>query len=453
MELIPVNLFIIVTSFFFVTSPIPLSALGLVQLLICCWAIYKHSPVKLPLGIFFLALLYFLHCGFGLLFLQGYSFNEIESRHIYSLKDYGFAQVFTELSILLYTMGYISKMKIGLSKNLKRIEVVDSKYFWGFFLLCFPFYVASIIMTVDIARESGYLATYNETNSTSLFHYGSILINSCIPMTALLLIINKKNKDLCKYLAIIMLLISVYSMMSGQRIIAITGLMAIGLIYFNVVSVINKKTIIFITLFFILFVVVSPLVTALRTYGQVDVEHMTETYEEMKTMEQNGFMYSFIHEFGNTVISLVVPMTRTGESASYSFGLTYFFAPLSLSPKLPIALVESDIYKDAMSFITRYPEARVIHFGGSILGESYANFGWLGIFLFILIGRLIKHVDNSINMAKNGFVSYTSLLLIFIIPGLLRWTRDALSIVVGFIFIVLYFLWSFSLNKKQLNNL
>lgn len=453
MQLLPVNLFIVVTSLFFVTNPIPLSILGLFQLLICCWAIYKHSPVKLSLGIFFLVLLYFLHSGFGLLFLQGYSFNEIESRNIYSLRDYGFAQVFTELSILLYTEGYISKMKTGISKNYKRIEEVDSKYFWGFFFLCFPFYVASIVMTIDIARESGYVATYSETRATSLFHYGSILINACIPMAVLLLIINKKKVAICKFLAIIMLLLSVYSMTSGQRIIPITGLLALGIIYFNVVSRFSKRTILIISFFFVLLIVFMPMITALRTYGNVDVEHMAETYKEMKTIEEDGFMYNFIHEFGNTVISLIVPMTRTGESASYSFGLTYLFAPLSLSPKLPLDLVESDIYRDAMYFITRYPEAKVINFGGSILGESYANLGWLGICVFLLIGRLVKYVDYSINMARNGYVSYTSLLLIFIIPGLLRWTRDGILIVIGFIFIVLYFLWSFSLNKKHFNNL
>lgn len=451
MHLVLVNLIIIVTSLFCVTDPIPLSALGLVQIVVCCWTIYKHSPIKLPLGLFFLALIYFLHSGFGLLLLQGYSFNEIEPRHIYTLKEYGYAQVFTELSIFLFTMGYISKVRKKIAPKIKEIGDIQGKYYVAFFLLCFPLYVASILMTVNIAKNYGYVDTYRMTSSSPLFHYGSILINSCIPMVTLLFVIYKKNVVMCRNLAVIMLIISVYSMVSGQRIIAITGIISLGVIYYNVVSEINKKTLIIISLFAVFLVVFLPMVTALRTYGNVDVEHMTETYNEMKTVDEEGFLYSFIHEFGNTVISLVIPIIRTGESDTYSFGLTYLLAPLSLSPKLPVALIESDFYRDAMFFITKYPEARFINFGGSILGEAFANFGWLGFLVLYFVGLLIKQIDNSIYMARTGQVSYYSLLLIFVIPNLLRWTRDAISCVIGFIFIALYFLWLFSLNKKQTN--
>ena len=102
-----------------------------------------------------------------------------------------------------------------------------------------------------------------------------------------------------------------------------------------------------------------------------------------------------------------------------------------------------------MYFITKYPEAKFINFGGSILGESFSNFGWFGCMVLFVVGLFIKLIDNSILLAKQGRVSYFSLLLIFIIPNLLRWVRDAFSCVIGFTFIVLYVLWLYSVNKKK----
>ena len=436
------------------TDIIPLSVLGLLQIAICGFELYRQSPLKFPLGLFFLSLIYILHSGFGLLFLQGYSFHEVEPRNIYTLNDYGYAQIFTELSIFLYTIGYSSKVKLQLLiPKLKNIRYIQGKYFFAFFLLCLPFYVASILMRIDIARNYGYVETYRMTSSSVLFHYGSIFINSCVPMATILLVIYKKNVTMCKIIAVIMLILSIYSMVSGQRIIAITGIISIGVVYYNVVSEIRKKDLIFLSLFAVSLIVILPIVTELRTYGNVDIEHMTETYNDMKTTKEDGALYSFIHEFGNTVISLVIPITRTSGSETYSFGLTYLLAPLSLSPKLPIDLIESDFYRDAMFFITKYPEAKYINFGGSILGEAFANFGWFGFLVLYFVGLLIKQIDISIYKAKTGYVSFYSLLLIFVIPNLLRWTRDAISCVIGFIFIALYFLWYFSQkNDKQIQN-
>lgn len=435
-------------SFFFKTDPVPLSILGLVQVLICCWEIYKHSPIKLPLGIFFLSLIYILHSGYALLFLQGYSFVKF-SPGIYTISDYWIAQIFTELSIFLFTVGYTtSKVRVNLSYKTISTDNVDGRYFWAFFLLCFPLYVAFIFSKISAAREMGYLATY-QVSSNPLFHYGIIFINSCIPFTTLLFVIYRKNITMCKCLAVVMLLLSVYSMASGQRIIAVTGIISLGVIYFNVVSTVNKKNLIIIAATVVLFIIFLPIISKLRTYGHVDVENISDTFGDMRGEGGAGFLYDFIIEFGDTVISLIFPILKTGESAPYGFGLTYLLAPLSISPVLPGFLVESDFYKDAVFFITKYPEAAQINFGGSILGEAYANFGWLGCLVLFFVGVLIRTIDNSIHLAKKGLISYYSLLLIFVIPSLLRWTRDSFGCVFGFVFVILYFLLQFSLRKRK----
>lgn len=447
MQLIIVNILIIVLSWLLRSDLISLSVLGLSQLVICCFSLYKNSPIKLPVGLFYLILIYLFHSGFALLFLQGYSLNDF-SQGYYSESDYSKAQIFTEMSVFLFTIGYTRKLNINFISRAKEVVDVQGKYFVAFFLLCLPLYIASIYIKIDIARESGYLATFQVT-SMPLFHYGSMFINSCVPMATLLFILYKKNSVVCRNLAILMFLLSVYSMASGQRILAITSILSLGLIYFNVVSTINKKNFIIISLIVVALLVFLPLVTSLRKYGLVDAEHLSDAYQEMRTDTEGGSLFGFIREFGDTVISLIFPMLKTGYSEPYGLGLTYLLAPLSLSPKLPIDLVESDFYRDAMYFITKYPEAKFINFGGSILGESYANFGWFGCVVIFFVGLLNKLIDNSIHLARKGYISYPSMLLIFIIPNLLKWVRDAFSCVIGFTFIVLYLLWIFSLNKKK----
>lgn len=447
MQLIIVNILIIVFSWLLKTDLVFLSILGLLQLVICCFALYKNSPIKLPIGLFYLILIYLFHSGFALLFLQGYQLIEF-SQGYYTVSDYGKAQIYIEMSIFLFTLGYIRKLRLKLISGAREIVNVYGKYFVYFFLFCLPLYIASIYIKIDIAREYGYLATYKVT-SMPLFHYGSTFIESCVPMATLLFIFYKNNLNICKYLAILMFLLSVYSMASGQRILAITSILSLGVIYFNVVSTINKKNILFILLIIVFFLVFLPLVTSLRYYGNVDAEHMTDAYLEMNSESEEGSLYGFIREFGDTVVSLIIPMKKTGYPEPYGFGLTYLLAPLSISPKLPVDLVQSDFYRDAMYFITKYSEAKLIHFGGSILGESYANFGWLGCMVLYIVGLLIKLIDHSIHLAKQGYISYPIILLIFIIPNLLRWIRDALSCVIGFMFIVLYLLWLYSQEKKR----
>lgn len=447
MQLFIVNLLIIVSSWLLRTDLISLSILGLSQLVICSFALYRNSPIRLPVGLFYLILIYLFHSGFALLFLQGYSYGEL-SQGYYTESDYSKAQIFTELSVFLFTIGYTRKLSLNLITRAKEVVDVQGKFFVAYFLLCLPLYIASIYIKIDIAKESGYLATYQVT-SMPLFHYGSMFINSCVPMATLVFILYKKNLAFCKYLAILMFLLSVYSMASGQRILAVTSILSLGLIYFNVVSTINKKNFIIISLIAVSLLVLLPLVTSLRKYGLVDAEHLTDAYQEMRTDTEGGALFGFIREFGDTVISLIFPMLRTGYTEPYGLGLTYLLGPLSLSPKLPIDFVQSDFYRDAMYFITKYPEAKFINFGGSILGESFANFGWFGCLVISLVGRLNKLIDKSIHLAKQGYISYPSLLLIFIIPNLLRWIRDAFSCVIGFSFILLYLLWVFSLKKKK----
>lgn len=447
MQLFIVNLLIIVSSWLLRTDLISLSILGLSQLVICSFALYRNSPIRLPVGLFYLILIYLFHSGFALLFIQGYSLVDF-SQGYYTESDYSKAQIFTEMSVFFFTIGYTRKLSLNFISKAKDVVDVQGKYFVAFFLLCLPLYIASIYIKIDIAKESGYLETYMVT-SMPLFHYGSTFIESCVPMATLLFILYKKNLSVCKYLAILMFLLSVYSMASGQRILAITSILSLGLIYFNVVSTINKKNFIIISLIAVSLLVLLPLVTSLRKYGLVDAEHLADAYQEMKTDSEGGVLFGFIREFGDTVVSLIFPMLRTGYTEPYGLGLTYLLGPLSLSPKLPIDLVQSDFYRDAMYFITRYPEAIYIHFGGSILGESFSNFGWFGCIAIYFVGLLNKMIDNSIYMAKKGYVSYPSILLIFIIPNLLKWVRDSFACVIGFTFIILYLLWLFSLNKKK----
>ncbi len=447
MPIVFVNILIIISSWLLRTDLISLSILGLSQLVICSFALYRNSPIKLPVGLFYLILIYLFHSGFALLFLQGYSLVDF-SQGFYTVSDYGKAQIFTEMSVFLFTLGYNRRLKLNLISGARKILDVNGKYFVVFFLFCLPLYIASIYIKIDIAKEAGYLATYKVT-SMPLFHYGSMFINSCVPTATLLFVFYKKNSVACKYLAVFMLLLTVYSMASGQRILAITSILSLGVIYFNVVSTINKKN--FIVIFFIIvfFLFFLPLVTSLRKYGNVDAEHLTEAYLDLQTGTEEGSLYGFLREFGDTVISLIFPMLNTGNSEPYGFGLTYLLAPLSLSPKLPVDLVQSDFYRDAMYFITKYPEAKYINFGGSILGESFSNFGWFGCIVIYFVGILNKLIDNSIYFAKKGYISYPIILIIFIIPNLLRWIRDAFSCVIGFTFIVVYLLWLFSLNKKK----
>lgn len=443
-----INIFIIVCSILARDDLRILSILGLVQIVYCIITVQKKSPLKFSLGVLFLAVLYLFHSGLALLLLQNYTYSEIAS--FVPREYYVLAQIFTELSIFMFPIGY--SMGKGKNKPFKQLHLsqVSAHPFIVAFLFCVPFYLLATYIKVRTGIAEGYAATYL-LESHPLFHYGSLFITSAIPLGIILLVFYRRKTRFSRLIAISIVIVSVYSMTSGHRITALVNLIVLSIVYFNIVSELNKKSIILLVLSAVFFIIFLPMVSTLRTYGNVDQENINKMYNEMKSGEQEGAVYSGLTEFGGTVLSLALPI-QNSNSSSFNCGLSYLILPFNLSPKLPLDLVESDWYRTSRVFMYKYSVTKGMSFGGSCLGEAFANFGWFGWLFFLIVGLIVRMADNAIDELKNsGRLSFLTIFMIWQTPNFILWIRSYSYVFVSFTLILLYILWMYSVKEGQKN--
>ena len=443
-----INLLIVAISIICRDQLAILSLLGLVQIIYCTISVYKVSSMKVSLGIVYPMVLYLFHSGLGLLYLLDPYFFDI-ALYDTTQEYYILAQIFTELCVFMYPIGY----KAGRSKKnflcKHRINDLSYKPFVLFFLISVPFYLMATKIKIDVGKTEGYLATF-ELSSTPLFHYFSLFINAAIPLAILLIIFFRDNKKICNILSISVFVINVYSMTSGHRITAILYIITLAIVYFNIVTELTKKNVFVLLILIASLVVLLPIVSNLRTYGDIDSDHIATVVDDMKSDDQANSIISFLDEFGGSVVSLALPIKCSGNQVPYLGGLTYIISPIRLFPIIPFGIAEEEWYKNASTFVWQYPEFKSIGGGGSCLGELYANFGWLGWLAMFFIGYLVRLMDNAIFVVKRyGYISFPSILLIWLIPGVIGWIRGYFYLMVSFVFVVLYFLWTLTLKKNS----
>ena len=161
----------------------------------------------------------------------------------------------------------------------------------------------------------------------------------------------------------------------------------------------------------------------------------------------DGVVYSVLREFGGSMISLIYSMRFVPSYANYNFGLTYIISLLLISPKLPQAMVNA--LNNNFAFTSVFPSAYLDSLGGSVLGELYYNFGWLGALCTLFLGLFISRIDIKINQSKQCKDWITLGMIVSFLPQIFLWVRDYFSgiLFVGFwISVVLYVV--FKAKKK-----
>lgn len=434
------NIIIFLASFWGQGSPKLLSIMGLFQIVLASWNIYKRAPLSYSVGLVFIIILYIFHSGHGLLFLMGYQFYDFTNEN-YSYPEYASAQLFTEVCIFLIAMSYFKPMRV-MRYFRYSIPSINPKPFLYLFIVTIPFLLIATSLRNAMAVKEGYKATY-ELQQLPIFNYGSILIFSCIPLAILLVVLYKRQENKLRAICIFVIMISIYSMGSGHRITAVVNIISLSFVYFNLVTTFSKKHFVILSFAVIAFLMISPLISLLRLQGDVDIAHMQQASSTL----DNGALYAFLQEFGGTVVSLSYPMSFAGNEYDYLWGSTYFATPFYLFPRLPHFIATSDWYTHATTFVTCIPESYQTSFGGSCLGEMYSNFGWFGSLVSIPLGRFIRYTDDELYKIKSTeSISFFSLIIIWCISVTIAFVRSYYCAFFSFMYFVLYYLWKKSIK-------
>ena len=448
---ISINFLLILSSLFFMTDLRAQAVFGVIQLITCLFYVYKKAPIKISVGVIFLAMLYVFHSGYSVeILLTGEPLSFIASRDI-SEKTFAKAQLFTQISIFLISLAY-SRTVVKASNFTKvNIRDVSPTPFVLLFFISLPIFIAASLLKIQAASSEGYAESW-VVDKIPFFHYFGMFINLCTPVATILCLFYRKNKKMLMALALFIVVFGTYIMLSGHRITAISQIITLIIVYYGAIGDLKKKTALALLAVGFAFVAFLPLITAVRSSG-VTYNALNAAYEWQQSGISDNSLDASLKEYGFTIYSLVYPMEYAGKNYDYHLGLTYLTSPIGLSPVVPEVIDKADWFRESRIFIDAFPSSVRFALGGSCLGELYSNFWWLGCLFSVFIGFLIRTIDNILlSIKRTEKISFVSILAILWIPVVIMWVRGYFYPFISFIYIFVYVLWRFAQKRARMGH-
>lgn len=425
------------------------AAVGVIQLIICLFCVYKCAPIKISVGVFFLCMLYVFHSGYSVeILLTGEPLSFIASRDI-SEKTFAKAQLFTQISIFLISLAYARTVVKTSNFTKVNIRDVSPTPFVLLFFISLPFFVAASLLKIQAASSEGYADSW-VVDKIPLFHYFGMFINLCIPAATILCIFYRNNKKILTAITLFIVVFGIYIMLSGHRITAISQIITLIIVYYGAIGNLKKKTAVVLLTVGFAFLAILPLITAVRSSGAATYNTLSAAYEWQQSGISDNSLDASLKEYGFTIYSLVYPMEFAGTNYDYHLGLTYLTSPIGLSPVVPEVIDKADWFRESRIFIDVFPSTVRFALGGSCLGEVYSNFWWFGCLFTVFIGFLLRIIDNILlSIKRTDKISFGSILAILWIPLVIMWVRGYFYPFISFIYLFVYFLWRFAQKRTR----
>jgi oligosaccharide repeat unit polymerase len=282
-------------------------------------------------------------------------------------------------------------------------------------IFTFPLEVVLDLYRIYLAMTQGYLSTYSMVNIKG---YGIILCIANFYLIGVCLLIvgnlNKKINSIC--IAIFFIAYAMLTMLSGGRSQGILAIIIILFILGNYVIKI-KKSYVLITFIaaYLLFAVMNA-ITSIRMGSVISIQNIFSEF--MHQLKYNKVILRVLEEFGNSIYTPSITVSKMGNELPYAFGSTYIKALISILP-----ILGSDMQRILTE--ASYSNALNINsIGGSYIGELYYNFGFYSFPLAVFIGIFVNKVCYNFRKIT---ISKNYVMLAYMIPvlsGLIWWARD-----------------------------
>ncbi len=136
---------------------------------------------------------------------------------------------------------------------------------------------------------------------------------------------------------------------------------------------------------------------------------------------RDGILYSFLREFGNSLITLVYTIRFVPQVTGYGFGLSYPLSLIGVLLKAPASLVNAVL--PYTCYVYNFPDAQRVTLGGSAIGEMFFNFGWLGVIGCSVFGYISAKLDKVVLNYRQYSLKTLMLTAIFL-PDYIWFIRD-----------------------------
>ncbi len=399
---------------------ISISVICILSILLIILSLLARGYRLVSFSIVYLILLFIFHCGYSVLWVINYNFS----------RDYALTLPLIPDDIWVETLRYsiyfidiiyfiVRKQKSFKKSNRQKLSKFNIKKIGNAFLIIFfipRVYIDLLFLFV------GYENAFNVTISgmVEVFAEGFFV-------GAMLLLIAYKNDDKRrKNVFILRLLICAIGMLSGRRQEKVVFLLGLLIVYFNGMTLKKhslKKKIALISVFYISVVLIAT-IGDLRAETNISFQMMLECFWDNLRLKM---ILEQIEEFAYASYTLAA-IIKTYSPYGTGFGWNYYATFVEILPN--VNGVFTPII-DRLSYVQYVPDELYFWLGGSILGETYYNFGWYGLLVAIPLGILVRGISNNINEALTcrRFNIYTIMSVILIGPMLL-WNRGSFGYIV-----------------------
>lgn len=338
------------------------------------------------------------------------------------------AELFAMLCIFAITVGYVlthnKKKRIGMSligirdsDSFSKHDLTQLKSMSWIVLAVSVLPMAYIDFAKILSLSSGsYQDTY-QVYQHGIGKYLSFIGQFGKPALCLLIFSYHKEKRKATAIFFLVNLYLLLAMLSGDRSTQLVYLITNLLIYAKFVRKPKFRTIV-LGVLAVYFGLGFLSALSIFRYSEFSIQSFLAAF---LTRRDQGILFNSLREYGGSLVSLVHSIDYIPRHKPFNCGLTYLESLLFISPVLPQSIV--DAVNTSISFVHAFPDdaADFISLGGSCLGELYFNFGWISPFFALVIGSIVKRVDNGLNYE---FDLRKAAIIIVLLPSMILWVRD-----------------------------
>lgn len=136
-------------------------------------------------------------------------------------------------------------------------------------------------------------------------------------------------------------------------------------------------------------------------------------------LKEGGILFSICKEFGLTMIDTTLAMQHK-TCITYLNGLSYYGAVLPIVPNFG-GMYTPVLQK--MQFMRQLNQYLIWNYGGSNVAESFFNFGYFGVVVFIPIGIVLRAIETKINNYQSIGIG-SQLAIVAFLYEFIIWNRN-----------------------------
>lgn len=292
--------------------------------------------------------------------------------------------LYSQSLIALGSVLLQAERSIGVERAGEAPWPINKKLAWTLVITGVPFWLYVNLAKLTGASAEGYYGVYSlvipaPIQAVSFFFESGLLM--------FLLLIGRERKG--SVLFWLFSAVKVVLMSTGGRQDSVCFLAVWCLVYFGYLQKL------------------SPLRTIVLVASVVALLYVTDAFGELRN---DGFsfdafvsylshvslfdvIWDSLGEFGSAFSTLVVSMANIPTILPYGMGSTYLAGIMSIIPKLVSNFAS---LQTSTLFTTAIPGTDF--FGGSMLGEFYYNFSWLGLVGLFVMGCILAWCQNRLNL-------------------------------------------------------